>query len=107
MDNEILISIIKGVSIVLATTIPSVVALWSAKRLIKKQQLQKDLISAYKDLLYMNELEKQFIDSNKDNIDESMKNKMHAKTREMLGYYKSKEGQTSHIERYFQKNGIV
>lgn len=107
MENEVITSIISGASAILATTIPSIVALWSAKRLIKKQQFQKDLIIAYKDLLYMNELERQFIENNKDRIDVGMKNTMHARTREMLnGYYKSDKGQTSFIERYLQKYDV-
>ena len=104
MNDEIIISIIKTLGTILATTIPSLVALWSAKRLINKEQLKKDLITAYKDIIYLNELEKQFVQNNKELFDESMKNTMHSRTRDVVGYYKSEKGKDSYAKRFLERN---
>lgn len=104
MNDQILISLIKGISTILATAIPSMVAFWSAKRLINKEKFKSDLLNAYKDIVYMNELEKQFIKNNKELFDESMKNTMHTRTRDVVGYYKSEKGKDSYVKKYIEMN---
>jgi len=103
MNTEIINSIISGLSTILATTIPSLVGLYSANKLINVIKYKKKLITAYKDLQYMNELERQFIENNKEQINQSLKNQIHNRTREKLGFYKSDKGHDSYIKRYLEK----
>ena len=97
MDKDVLIAILNSARWIIAATIPSIVGIWSTKQLVKSKLWRRKLNIAYKDLLYMNELENQYLKIIFELSNKKPKAQAHQLTKEKIKHYKSKYAANSVI----------